>query len=90
VISDDLGWDYIYEDSEEEFDIFWSDLPISNQKFLDLETYQKTNHFPGMIQICRKNLLAKNLNAMQKLFPDDYNFYPKTWILPQEIENFRL
>jgi hypothetical protein len=30
VITDDLGWDYIEHDPEEEFDILWSDLPISN------------------------------------------------------------
>lgn len=45
---------------------------------------QKINHFPGMSEICRKDLLARNMNRMQKLFPKDYNIFPKTWCLPAE------
>lgn len=26
---------------------------------------------------------------MQKYFPDDYNFFPQTWILPSEFAEFR-
>lgn len=42
------------------------------------------NHFLGMSEICRKDLLARNLNTMASSFPDDYNFYPTTWYLPSE------
>lgn len=41
-------------------------------------------HFPGMFEICRKDLLARNLNRMLKLFPNDYNIFPKTWCFPAE------
>ncbi|KAJ6644550.1 Tubulin polyglutamylase ttll6 [Pseudolycoriella hygida] len=34
------------------------------------------------MEICRKDLLARNLNRMQKMFPDEYNIFPKTWSLP--------
>lgn len=57
---------------------------------------QKINHFPGMSEICRKDLLSRNMNRMLKLFPKDYNIFPRTWCLPAEwvlsptsIENFR-
>jgi tubulin polyglutamylase TTLL6/13 len=33
--------------------------------------------------------LAKNLIAMQKYFPKDYGFFPKTWLLPQDLKSFR-
>lgn len=46
--------------------------------------FQKVNHFPGMSEICRKDLLARNLNRMLKMFPKDYNFFPKTWCIPAE------
>lgn len=42
-----------------------------------------------MYALARKNHLARNLNRMQKVFPDDYMFYPKTWLLPSEYSDFR-
>jgi tubulin polyglutamylase TTLL6/13 len=42
-----------------------------------------------MYALARKNLLAKNLLAIQKHFPDDYQFFPKTWVLPADIKSFR-
>lgn len=50
-----------------------------------MKRYQKINHFPGMLEICRKDLLARNLNRMLRLFPKDYNFFPKTWCLPADL-----
>ena len=52
--------------------------------FLQIFNFQKINHFPGMLEICRKDLLARNLIRMLKLFPKDYNIFPKTWCLPSE------
>jgi tubulin polyglutamylase TTLL6/13 len=26
---------------------------------------------------------------MRKIFPKDYNFYPKTWLLPADLISFR-
>ena len=37
-----------------------------------------------MSEICRKDLLARNLNRMRRAFPDDYSFFPSTWVLPAE------
>lgn len=49
-----------------------------------MRRFQKINHFPGMIEICRKDLLARNLNRMLKTFPHDYQIFPKTWCLPAD------
>lgn len=27
---------------------------------------------------------------MQRLIPDEYNFFPMTWILPQDAKDFKL
>jgi hypothetical protein len=35
-----------------------------------------------MHTLARKNLLARNLQAMQRKCPDEYDFFPPTWILP--------
>ena len=42
-----------------------------------------------MYALARKNLLAKNLIAMQKYFPKEYTFFPRTWLLPGDIKNFK-
>ena len=55
-----------------------------------MKPYQKINHFPGMFEISRKNYLAKNLNKFREAFPEDYDFYPQTWILPQDYNSFKL
>jgi tubulin polyglutamylase TTLL6/13 len=46
--------------------------------------YQRINHFPGMFQLSRKNNLGRNLMKMQKVFPKEYKFFPKTYLLPVE------
>jgi len=54
-----------------------------------MKPFQKINHFPGMYSITRKSNLAWSLNKMRKLFPKDYNFYPRTWVLPGDLGDFR-
>lgn len=49
-----------------------------------LELYQRVNHFPGMFHIYRKNYLAKNIEKMRRAFPEEFDFYPKTWLLPTD------
>ncbi|KAJ7987564.1 hypothetical protein DPEC_G00327790 [Dallia pectoralis] len=56
---------------------------------MDVKRYQKINHFPGMSEVCRKDLLARNLNRMLKLFPKDYNIFPRTWCLPADYSDFQ-
>lgn len=43
------------------------------------------NHFPGMIEICRKDFLARNVARIQKV-SIQYDFFPKTWILPFDLK----
>ena len=54
------------------------------------EPYQKINHFPGMHEICRKDHLARNMSRLSRLFPKEYNFFPKTWNLPLEWADLSL
>ena len=50
--------------------------------------YQKINHFPASSEISRKDSLARNLAKMQPYFPSEFNFFPKSWILPAEYGKF--
>ncbi|XP_076176739.1 tubulin polyglutamylase TTLL13-like isoform X2 [Ptiloglossa arizonensis] len=77
-----FGMKEVTEDSS--WNLYWTDLSVSVERAKDMKRYQKVNHFPGMTEICRKDLLARNLNRMLKLYPKDYNFFPKTWCFPAD------
>lgn len=57
---------------------------MGTEKLTRMRNYQKLNHFPSMYQICRKNLLAKNLKKMERMYPGEYKITPRTWLLPHE------
>ena len=76
-------------DDEEDWDVWFIDGPIIPALLTKMKPYQRTNHFPGMYALARKNLLAKNLLSMQKYFPKEFQFFPKTWMLPADIKNFK-
>jgi tubulin polyglutamylase TTLL6/13 len=56
---------------------------------MKMQTHQRVNHFPGINCLARKNMLARNLNLLKKSFPSDYNFFPKTWVLPMDGKDFK-
>ncbi|XP_072229363.1 LOW QUALITY PROTEIN: tubulin polyglutamylase ttll6 [Leuresthes tenuis] len=74
---------------DEDWTLFWTDCSVSLDRVKDMKPYQKINHFPGMSEICRKDLLARNLNRMLKLFPKEYNVFPRTWCLPADYSDFQ-
>eukprot|EP00002_Diphylleia_rotans_P004376 TRINITY_DN1319_c0_g2_i5.p1 TRINITY_DN1319_c0_g2~~TRINITY_DN1319_c0_g2_i5.p1 ORF type:complete len:1041 (+),score=232.86 TRINITY_DN1319_c0_g2_i5:50-3172(+) len=82
-----MGWKEVGD--EEDWVIFWTDTSVSVERVMGLKKYQKINHFPGTLEIARKANMARNLRRMYKLFPDEYNIFPKTWILPQEMHEFK-
>lgn len=36
----------------------------------------------------RKINLSRAVRTMQQLFPEEYNFYPRSWIMPEEYQLF--
>lgn len=72
-----------------DWDIAWQDGSVSVTQLSKMKKSQKINHFPGMFEISRKNCLAKNLNRFREVFPNDYDFYPTTWLLPQDLSKLR-
>ena len=85
-----MGWRVSKsENPNAEFDVYWHDIAIDTEKMSSLKPYQKTNHFPGMYGITNKKHLAKNLKRLQKLFPMEFDFFPRTWVLPAEMIELR-
>ncbi|XP_075146354.1 tubulin tyrosine ligase-like 6B isoform X2 [Haematobia irritans] len=66
------------------WNILWTDSLPGVELYKNMKRFQQINHFPGMMEICRKDLLSRNLNRMLKLYPKDYKIFPKTWIFPAD------
>lgn len=78
------------------FDLAWVDGITKLDIFTRMSPYQKINHFPGnfysnsgMGILSRKNNLGKNLMLFRRKFPDDYEFFPITWHLPEDFTDLR-
>ncbi|XP_033903114.3 tubulin polyglutamylase ttll6-like, partial [Acipenser ruthenus] len=74
---------------DEDWTVYWTDYSVSMERVIEMKRYQRINHFPGMSEICRKDLLARNMNRMLKLFRKDYNIFPQTWCLPADYVEFQ-
>ncbi|XP_067931872.1 tubulin polyglutamylase TTLL13-like [Watersipora subatra] len=85
-VSKKVGFREVAE--EDEWNLFWTDYSVALERVMEMKRYQKINHFPGMTEICRKDLLSRNLNKMIKLFPKEYNVFPKSWVLPADYGDF--
>lgn len=75
--------------SNDDWDIFWTDGGVLPERIAKMKPYQKVNHFPGMFQLSRKNHLARNLVKMYKEFGPLYKFFPRTFLLPSELGEFK-
>lgn len=64
--------------------LFWYNTSIKPHQYQALNKYQRVNHFPKSKEVTRKDLLSINMNRMSSLFPQHYDFYPKTFSLPAE------
>jgi tubulin polyglutamylase TTLL6/13 len=56
-------------DEDADWDIWFIDGPIIPSLLIKIKNYQRTNHFPGMYVLARKNLLAKSLLSMREWYP---------------------
>lgn len=67
---------------------YCSSLREIDQKILN---YRKCffNRYPKASYICRKRQFHLLLNKYQKLFPDEFDFIPKTYVLPEEYKKFK-
>ena len=76
-------------DEEERCNVYWIDVANIYERMKAVKPWQRINHFPGMTNIARKSRMAQNLERMRRLFPSEFQFYPKTWVLPSDFADFR-
>ncbi|XP_066514680.1 tubulin polyglutamylase TTLL11 isoform X2 [Hoplias malabaricus] len=66
-------------------DIYWHGVSFHDNENI---VSGQVNKFPGMIEMLRKINLSRAVRTMQEVFPEEYNFYPRSWILPEEYQLF--
>lgn len=81
------GWRQVGE--SDDWNLLWSDRSVTAERVMRMKIYQRINHFPSMYEITRKDTLAKNLNKIRKLMPDEYDFYPMSFYLPADSAEMR-
>ena len=60
----------------------WTDWHIEAHDLFRLNYHQKISHFPAIYVLANKNFLGRALMKMNKIFPNQYNFFPNTWSIP--------
>ena len=79
------GW--IEVDEEADWQLCWTDTSVGLERLLRLSKTQKINHFSGMLEICRKKSLCRNIAKMSKKSPKEYDFVPRTFMLPEGLDD---
>ena len=90
-LSDDSDDD---DDDDEDVDEYENDYnllftgAVKEEVLKASRSYQKISHFPHSYNIGRKDAMWRNISDMQEEFPDEYDFWPKTFLFPQDAEDF--
>ncbi|PAV65858.1 hypothetical protein WR25_16433 [Diploscapter pachys] len=70
-------------------DIYWHNVVYSDMKNVVASSHSKVNKFPGMTELAKKIALTHSICSMQRIFPQEYAFYPKSWFLPAHFNEFQ-
>lgn len=83
----DLGWKLWTKPRQLGLsDIYWHAQQTEN--FSPFIGGGAINRVPCMSTILKKINLTRALNNLAIIFPDEFNFHPKTWFLPQQFHEF--
>ncbi|XP_060697433.1 tubulin polyglutamylase TTLL11 isoform X3 [Hemiscyllium ocellatum] len=66
-------------------DIYWHGSSFHDG---EVSSSGQVNKYPGMTELVRKINFSRAVRTMQELFPEEYKFYPRSWILPEEYQTF--
>mmetsp|Transcript_13455 Transcript_13455/g.25936 ORF Transcript_13455/g.25936 Transcript_13455/m.25936 type:complete len:413 (+) Transcript_13455:154-1392(+) len=96
VLKNRPGWEQT--DSDTDWDFNWCDIGWVRDFYdhIQFDDRQRVNHFRNHYELTRKDLLVKNLKRMKRQLEKseqhteaaEYNFFPSTYVLPQEYSLF--
>jgi hypothetical protein len=72
-------------DPEKSPPLVWIDGILTPSEASTLLDYQRVNKIPGMDFLCYKSTLFGELNIIRSLFPWLYEFYPHSYLLPDDL-----
>jgi len=64
-------------------------LADRDNEWLGLRPWQMINHLPCGQLLSKKHILAQKMQHYSKLFPSAYNFAPETFVMPDQMEEFK-
>ena len=67
-------------------DILWSGLDIDDE---DFAKEILINRLPGMKELCKKKSTGFVLNKFYEYFPNDFKFFPRTFLYPEDFDKFK-
>jgi tubulin polyglutamylase TTLL6/13 len=83
------GWKLVKDkDDDTPWDLWWQDVSVSTDRVTRMHPWQKINHIPGMAVLHTKNGLARTLNRMADCFAVGYDYFPRTYVLPDMWSSF--
>jgi len=86
IILETAGFRYT---DKHNWNILWTNNHAKGYLFKGLNEYQRINHFPGSIEITRKDRMKENIVQRQQKYGKAYfDIIPETFILPDEIAMF--
>ncbi|KAK0404708.1 hypothetical protein QR680_017589 [Steinernema hermaphroditum] len=69
-------------------DIYWHNVVYQDLRSVVSAPTSRVNKFPNMTELSRKIALTRALQSMQRLFPSEYQFYPNSWFIPEQLGAF--
>lgn len=88
----ELGWLEMPNGSPSGCDIYWHSSTYHEGYYgskFNCAHSGRINKFPCMNQLLRKAPLTLALNVMRSVYPEQYEFYPRTWFLPEQFQDFK-
>ncbi|CBJ32399.1 conserved unknown protein [Ectocarpus siliculosus] len=71
------------------WNVMWHDHGNFEEYLQGLQSFQYYSHLPGLAFFARKAGLAMLMSRMYHEAPKEYKFFPETWVLPAEMNEFR-
>ena len=75
---------HLTKKEKSDWDIAWFDGPIQPKLLKEMNFHQRTNHYPGIFNLCNKKYLGRHLTKMGRMLPGEYDFFPRTYLLPHD------
>ena len=77
-----------YKENDNDAICVWWDTIKDQDYFRSLTPWQVVNRLPNVNIICRKAPFVRAVQRIQKFFPSNFTFLPKSYILPLQKEPF--